>query len=562
MRENRSGDETSGRFAGWFGPVVWVLLVVLAAQAWVWTGRLQRAQANQAFDQRTQVAADFTRSYLEGILSRFQQDAARTLTGRTVDRQQLDLFTAGFGFAQAAVLDAQGRLVRSWPAVPEVVGSPTLPISPYARAAARQDRPLVTDVFVSRLIKVPIVAVAVPFRTPYGIRVFTGGFDVASSPLGVYLRDSVAATTGRAYYVDRRGNVAAATVPLPSQVTPLSRQAPGLARALGRRPSGSYRRAGTTWRYSSAGIGGRGWRLVAEVPQRVLYAQSDHVQQHFAMVLASAALLGLTAAAVITAVTRRRRWAEQQLRDLNTQYARQATDLQASNTELEASNTELEAFSYSVAHDLRAPLRAMTGYAEILLEDHTTDDPADETVRLLTRIRTNAVTMAELIDALLSFSQLQRRPLRPETVDLTQLTRAVWDTLTAHRTGPDIIFDLADLPPCQGDPVLLAQALTNLLDNAIKFTRDQPTPRIEVGGRPGPQGFATYDVRDNGAGFDPDHAGHLFEPFQRLHPPGAYEGVGIGLSLTRRIIARHGGHITAESTPGQGATITFTLPTP
>jgi len=224
---------------------------------------------------------------------------------------------------------------------------------------------------------------------------------------------------------------------------------------------------------------------------------------------------------------------------------------------LVAANKELEAFSYSVSHDLRAPLRSMSGFAKILEEDF---GPRLENggVRYLGLIQKNAEKMGTLIDDLLAFSRLNRQPLTRSLVSPAALVREIFDSLEAERNGRVIELIVGDLPPCQADYSLLRQVFVNLLSNAVKFTRNRTPTRIEVGSR-SDQGKTVYFVRDNGVGFDMLYVDKLFNVFQRLHRAEDYEGTGVGLAIVQRIVARHGGRIWADSALDRGATFYFTL---
>jgi signal transduction histidine kinase len=224
--------------------------------------------------------------------------------------------------------------------------------------------------------------------------------------------------------------------------------------------------------------------------------------------------------------------------------------------ELERSNRELESFAYSVSHDLRAPARAMAGFAAILRHDYGSQLP-EEVLRSIARIEEGAVQMGRLIDALLELSRAGRSALRPVRVPMGALAASVVRELAPRARDRDIA--IGALPDCQGDAILLRQVWINLIDNAVKFTRGTPSPRIEIGGERRDR-FAEYWVRDNGVGFDMRYAGKLFGVFERLHRPGEFEGTGAGLAIVKRIIERHGGTVSAEGAPGKGATFRFTVP--
>ncbi|UIE40169.1 ATP-binding protein [Leptodesmis sichuanensis] len=249
---------------------------------------------------------------------------------------------------------------------------------------------------------------------------------------------------------------------------------------------------------------------------------------------------------------------EQQNRNLETVVEQRTAELMQRTIQLEASNQELEFFSYSVSHDLRAPLRHINGFASALqqrLQSHNalSDPKVDHYVQV---IQNGSQKMAQLIDGLLDLSRIGRKPMEYRLVNLQQL---VDEAIASLQHNPDIgtaaEFVIGELPTVQGDARLLQQVLSNLIGNALKFSRHHPTPRIEIGSLPAGVIF----IRDNGAGFDMKYADKLFGPFQRLHTPTEFEGTGIGLAIVQRIIHRHGGTIWAESQPNQGATFYFTL---
>lgn len=257
-------------------------------------------------------------------------------------------------------------------------------------------------------------------------------------------------------------------------------------------------------------------------------------------------------------VTARRR-VEEEIRALNAALEERVRER---TRELEAANKELEAFSYSVSHDLRAPLRAIDGFSRILLEDLEEAGLPDDARRHLAVIRSSTQQMGQLIDDLLAFSRLSRQALTVEPVDMERLVGACVRQLTDDLAGRSVDIALDPLPPCMGDARLLRQVWTNLLANAFKYTRDRGRPRVEIGARPDgeSQGQVVYHVRDNGVGFDMAYADKLFGVFQRLHRAEEYEGTGVGLAIVQRIVHRHGGRVWAEASPGAGAAFFFSLP--
>jgi signal transduction histidine kinase len=233
------------------------------------------------------------------------------------------------------------------------------------------------------------------------------------------------------------------------------------------------------------------------------------------------------------------------------------TRVEQRTAELSAANRELEAFSYSVSHDLRAPLRAIAGFVQILEEDHS--DKLDTAAkRHLDRVKANAQRMGQLIDDLLSFSQAGRSTMSRQLVDLTAMASAVAHEAVAA-SGRAIALSIAPLPPCHGEPALLNQVFVNLVGNAVKFSARAERPLITIGSVD-INGEPAYFVRDNGVGFDDRYAEKLFGVFQRLHRADEFEGTGVGLAIVHRIITRHGGRVWAESQGGEGATFYFTVP--
>jgi signal transduction histidine kinase len=239
-------------------------------------------------------------------------------------------------------------------------------------------------------------------------------------------------------------------------------------------------------------------------------------------------------------------------------YEELETRVRERTADLEAANRELDSFSYSVSHDLRAPVRAVAGFCDLLVQDHR-DEMDDEARRKVGIIQTEAARMGSLIEDLLALSRLGRRALRCEDVDMDALARRVLDRLRAETPGTAAEVELGTLPRVHGDASLLEQVWTNLLSNALKFSSKRPHPWIEIGGEASAN-EATYFVRDNGAGFDPRYADRMFKAFQRLHDEREFPGTGVGLALSHRIVARHGGRLSATGVPGGGATFTFTLP--
>jgi len=253
-------------------------------------------------------------------------------------------------------------------------------------------------------------------------------------------------------------------------------------------------------------------------------------------------------------ITDRKR-AEDALNEMNSELERKVADRTA---QLEAANRELEAFSYSVSHDLRAPLRAIDGFSQAVIEDHGPLLP-EEGQRHLQVIRSGAQRMGTLIDDLLTFARLSRQGLSRQPVNTGNLVRSVLAELGSPWTGRPVELRMDDLPSCRGDPVLLKQVWMNLLSNALKYTRKREQASIVISGIVEADELIFF-VGDNGTGFDMRYADKLFGVFQRLHRVEDFEGSGVGLAIVQRIIQRHGGRVWAKAALGEGATFYFSLP--
>jgi len=218
----------------------------------------------------------------------------------------------------------------------------------------------------------------------------------------------------------------------------------------------------------------------------------------------------------------------------------------------------LDGFTYSVSHDLRAPLRAIDGFSMMVLKEYA-DKLDDEGRRKLNVIRSNTQQMGRLIDDLLTFSRMGRKEMANASLDMEALVRSAWRELTQLNPERRIQFSVQRLPHGMGDQTLIKEVVVNLLSNAIKFTKHRENAIVEVGAYPEKE-TDVYFVKDNGAGFDMQYHDKLFGVFQRLHSVDEFEGTGVGLAIVERIIHRHGGRVWAEGKEGEGATFYFTLP--
>jgi PAS domain S-box-containing protein len=295
--------------------------------------------------------------------------------------------------------------------------------------------------------------------------------------------------------------------------------------------------------------------FASENPAR-RYTQDD---LNFAEELARRAALGIDNARLYSeaqTALREVQATQTEIQRLNSELEQR---VQERTAQLEMTVKELEAFTYSISDDMRGPLRAIDGFTRVLVDEYK-DKLDSEGKRLLNVIRSNASQMAQLIDGLLTFSRIGRQPLDQTDVLMEELAQSVFDELQGKDPKRQVLIELQELPPAFGDRSMIRQIFTGLLSNAFKFSRPKENPQIEIGHKEAAGSQNVYYIRDNGVGFDMQYADKLFGVFQRLHGVNEFEGMGVGLALVHRVIARHGGRIWAEGEVGKGATFYFSLP--
>jgi len=452
------------------------------------------------------------------------------------------------------VADVRGTLTADTPELPGVRGT-NFADRDWFKGVSGNWQPYVSQLY--RRAAAPrrqVIAIAVPIRSVESV---VAGILVLQVKLETFFEWARRIDFGpgaRVLVVDRDGHAAFdSTVPLET-----SAQDPGVTRPVRRLNRGAsgveieQGRATGEERVVSYAAAAHGWGVVIEQPADTTFAGRNELLEQL---LIDAGLIGLLAVAAIALATgillqRRRAQADRA-------YKQELEKRVAERTaELKALNAELESFSYSVSHDLRAPLRAIDGYSRMIEEDYDARLD-DEGRRLIAVVRESAARMRRMIDDLLEFSRIGRKALAMAPVEMNALAKEVAAEL--QRASPRAQVEIGALPMARGDPALLRQVWANLIGNALKYSGKRETPRIEIGGRvEGDR--ALYWVDDNGAGFDMRYAGKLFGVFQRLHQEDEFPGTGVGLAIVQRILTRHGGRVWAEGQPDKGATFRFALP--
>jgi signal transduction histidine kinase len=449
--------------------------------------------------------------------------------------------------------DPNGTLMTDFPPLPDVRGK-NFAFRDWYQGVSNKWKPYVSEVYKRAAEpRINAVAIAVPIKTENqtvtGILVLQVGLNT----LFEWTKNIEVGPSGFVYFVDRGGHVAAhPRVPPQGEIVDHS-SVPAVQKALrGERGVEVLFNPIENEEGVSAyePVPGYGWGVIAQQPKSTAFVARDSqlMRIFFAyglICLFSAILAYLGLRTIIT-----HKKAEEKIKKLN-------EDLERRAIELEASNKELEAFSYSVSHDLRAPLRATDGFSRILLEKHASELPPDAQ-RYLNLVRDNAQQMGHLIDDLLTFSRLSRQSLKRQRVAPVEIVRPMINELQREQAGRKIEISLADLPACEADPALLKQVFVNLLSNALKYTRQREVSKIDIDWQQ-TDGSPVYFVKDNGVGFDMQYVDKLFGVFQRLHRAEEYEGTGVGLAIVQRIIHRHGGRVWAHAEIDKGATFYFTL---
>jgi signal transduction histidine kinase len=542
--------------APWHPDFVVILSAVLAAVllavfAWVIASSqsTSRDQAEHGLLAQATTAAGLTTAVFSVSDARQARLAAKNYGGATVNRVTLTALTKHGQLAYAYITNSDGRTLAASPGANRFASAEP-GRSSIAIDHALQGRPWFSDLFRSARHRF-LVEQAIPFPTKFGRRVEVMVYParLLSGFLSSYLVSALPDKATHGFVLDGRGRIvggSVAGVPIGKLPSPdflaILASAPQGAAAHGQYDVSTGPFEGERY-VVAAPIGGSAWRVGLTEPTSVLFPPDVGSQSwitwtvFIAFALAAIGCVFFLRRSLIGAA----RLVVQARRDVA----------------LQATNAELDAFSYSVSHDLRAPLRAIDGFSRIALEDDE-GTLTDSQRRHLGLVRDNTQTMGDLIDDLLAFSHLASQPLQRSSVRMSALAREVEGELSAEHARRRIVFTNGKLPVVQADPALLRQVLVNLIGNAVKYSSESDPAQITVGSEQ-QDGELVFCVADNGVGFDMRYAAKLFQVFQRLHRAEDYDGTGVGLAIVERIVTRHGGRVWAESSPGEGATFYFTL---
>jgi signal transduction histidine kinase len=545
--------------------------VVLDSQA------KSRREAEKRFGAEATISAELTSSIFRTSAAGAQSAAAKAFGEGAVDEQTLAALAKRSNLGYVLILDRKGRLLAA------SAGTPPLVRSRVSTAYAHIREALAGRALLSDALPVAgggsVLEWALPFPTRFGRRVEVEAFrpGLISKFVGSYLARTRSDVSGRAYVLDSKGRVVASSggAAKPGDLL----HAPSLLHGLAARNRGSYTDGGVEQYYTSAPVAGSTWRVVLSEPKSLLYpplaGSSSWIL--FAVLAAFAMAGGAGLVFLRRALKSGAQLAEsnRELAALNMTLEERVAERTAAAEErareLARSNAELEQFASVTSHDLQEPLRKIRMFGD-RLRSRIGDDLAEEPAADLERMQNAAQRMQRLIGDLLEFSRVASRGKEFTAVDLGEVAGEVVADLEARVIELDARLEVGELPVIEADRTQMRQLLQNLLSNALKFHREGEPPLIRIraeviaeqparhlweataGGR------CVITVEDNGIGFDEKYADRVFAAFERLHSRSAYEGTGIGLSIARKIVWRHGGDITARSAPDQGATFTVTLP--
>jgi signal transduction histidine kinase len=512
-----------------------------------------RHGAEQRFLAQATIAAGLTKAIFSTSDAPQIQAASKAYGAATIDPSTLTALAKRSGLAYVFIVASDGHILATSPGVPtSAFGTPGERSGAIQQALGGQA--WFSDLFHA-LNNEFLIEQAIPFPTRFGRRVEVLAYPAALlyGFLSNYLVGALPDKTSHGFVLDGQGRIVGSSVSggavgqLPTvQFRAILASAPVASTVRGQYSVSTGPFHGSRY-VVAAPIGGSNWRVGLTEPTGTLYP-ADVGSQWWVIWMVFVAF-AFAAVGCLYLLKRSLGGAAR--------LVEQAHHVDVVNSELQATNAELNAFSYSVSHDLRAPLRAIDGFSRIVIDDDQ-GELSDSQRRYLGLVRDNTQVMGRLIDDLLSFSRLASKPVSVRTVQTAELVEDLEGELLRDQNGRTVEFVNGELPSVQADPALLRQVFANLLSNAVKYSRQREDPRITVDSEMHDD-ERVFLVRDNGVGFDMRYAEKLFQVFQRLHRAEDYEGTGVGLAIVQRIVTRHGGRVWAVSKPGEGATFYFTL---
>jgi signal transduction histidine kinase len=557
-----------------------VVLALLGAFTWVVldSQAQSRREAEKRFGAEARISAQLTASIFTTSSGSAQAAAAKAFGGRTIDEGALTTAARRSRSKYALIVGSDGKLLAASLGTPAAARARLAKPLPHIRSALA-GRASLSDVFPDAAGKNGVIEWALPFETPFGRRVEIETVD--GRLIFGFLSGSLGGTrespSSLSYVLDSRNRligISGAAGKLGDRLT-----APGLVSVLGAGAGGTYRDRGKERYLTSAPVPGSNWRVVLSEPTSRLYPALAGSRSWilfavlFAFALAGGAGLVFLRRALLSGegLAHANRELTHVNASLEQRVAERTATVEEHARELARSNAELEQFSSVASHDLQEPLRKIRMFGD-RLRLGLGDDLAEESAADLERMQNAAERMQRLITDLLDFSRVTHRGKEFGPVDLKEVTKEVLADLEARVIELDARVEVGDLPVIEADSTQMRQLLQNLVGNALKFHREGEQPVVQIRGDLLSQRVprfsgeaiagdcAVITVTDNGIGFDEKYAERVFTAFERLHSRSAYDGTGIGLSIARKIVWRHGGDITAKSAPDQGATFTITLP--
>jgi signal transduction histidine kinase len=531
--------------AGLIGVVLVGFAVVLLNQQ---SG--DRTKIRNNFRDRATVSAALTQSLFASTSTTGAQQNERRYGTQTVSSQTMAQGAKAGQSSYQALIGPNGALIASTPDIPPAVRHRL-----QTNAGDVQEVQQGKSFAVSNVLKLgglQTFELAVPINTPYGKRVLVSGVspELLAVFLGSYLRKVPNVGGGAAYILDGNHAIIAATRPSGPPGSPPN--TPGLLSALSNGDHGDF---GSGQYFVTAPVHETPWVVVSTAPTSSLFSSVSGAHKWVPWLIF--ALFAVAAAFALVLLTRVLRNAGQ-LADANEQLEEANEALEQRAEELARSNSELEQFASIASHDLKEPLRKVQTLTELVARKEA-DRLSDEGRDYLDRTNAAGERMQELIDDLLKFSRVATQGKAFEEVDLHRIAEQAVSDLEGVIEDSGGSVEIGDLPTVAADPFQMRQLLQNLISNGIKFRREGVPPVVRISGRLRGR-TAEIEVSDNGIGFEPRFNARIFRVFERLHGRGTYPGTGIGLALCRKIVDRHGGSITAESTPGEGSTFIVSLP--